>query len=124
MYCEKCCRIIEEKERCPICKGRSIRFPEAKDPCFLTEQNYINSSILEDVLNQNGIPFLKKGSLGAGLAVRVGPVLEWNKFYVAYDVLDRAQELTDELFSESDATGTDEDQEAEEQESAGSDNSY
>ena len=59
MYCEKCSRIIEEEVRCPHCGSRKIRLPETKDPCFLTELDFIPSGILEDVLKQNGIPFLK-----------------------------------------------------------------
>ena len=70
MYCERCSRIIEE-ERCPYCKSRRVREPEPKDPCFLTEQDYISSGILEDVLKQNDIPFLKKDVMGAGLAIKV-----------------------------------------------------
>ena len=59
MYCEKCNRIFEA-DRCPVCKSRKIREPEANDPCYLTEQDYISSGILEDILKQNSIPYLKK----------------------------------------------------------------
>ena len=52
MYCEKCNRIIDG-DRCPVCKRSSVREPEPKDPCFLTEQDYISTGILEDVLKQN-----------------------------------------------------------------------
>ena len=98
MYCEKCKRIIEA-ERCPVCKSRKVREPESKDPCFLTEQEYINSGILEDILKQNGIPFLKKDVMGAGLAIKVGPMLERSRFYVPYERLEEAESLVDDLFS-------------------------
>ena len=96
MYCERCSRIVEE-ERCPYCKNRKLREPEAKDPCLLTEQDYITSGILEDVLKQNSIPFLKKGVMGAGLAIKVGPMLERSRFYVPFELLESASAVADEL---------------------------
>lgn len=100
MYCEKCCRIVGEVIRCPYCGSRRIRLPETKDPCFLTELDFISSGILEDVLRQNGIPFLKKGVLGAGIAVKVGPMLDRSRFYVSFDRLEEAGAVVYELFSE------------------------
>lgn len=97
MYCEKCCRIIES-HRCPVCKSRRVREPEPKDPCFLTELDYISSGILEDVLKQNGLPFLKKDVMGAGLAIKVGPMLERSRFYVSFDQLKKAEAVLEELF--------------------------
>ena len=98
MYCEKCCRIIEG-DRCPVCKSRKVREPEPKDPCFLTEQDYVSSGILEDVLKQNDIPFLKKEVMGAGLAIKVGPMLDRSRFYVTWDRLQEALSVVDDLFS-------------------------
>ena len=98
MYCEKCNRIIEA-ERCPFCKSRKTREPEAKDPCYLTEQDYISSGILEDVLKQNNIPYLKKDVMGAGLAIKVGPMFERSRFYVPFEQWSRATAITEHLFS-------------------------
>ena len=98
MYCEKCCRIIEG-DRCPVCKSRKVREPEPKDPCFLTEQDYVSSGILEDMLKQNDIPFLKKEVMGAGLAIKVGPMLDRSRFYVTWDRLQEALSVVDDLFS-------------------------
>ena len=98
MYCEKCKRIVETNI-CPACGSKKIREPETGDLCFLTEQDYVSSGILEDVLKQSGIPFLKKNVLGAGIAVRVGPMLDRSRFYVAYDLLPKAQELAEDLFA-------------------------
>ena len=98
MYCEKCKRIIEE-QRCPYCRKSTVREPEAKDPCFLTELDYLSSGILEDVLKQNGIPFLKKDVMGAGLAIKVGPMLDRSRFDIPYDRLEEAAAVSDELFS-------------------------
>ena len=99
MYCEKCCRIIEA-DRCPVCKSKRVREPEAKDPCFLTEQDYLSSGILEDLLKQNGIPYLKKDVMGAGLAIKVGPMLERSRFYVPFEQLKSARAVAEEVFPE------------------------
>ena len=98
MYCEKCNRIMEG-DRCPVCKSRKIREPEANDPCYLTEQDYISSGILEDMLKQNDIPYLKKDVMGAGMAIKVGPMLERSRFYVPYEHLSNAQAILEYLFS-------------------------
>lgn len=98
MYCENCSRLTEE-DRCPFCRSRNLREPKEKDPCFLTEQDFVSSGILEDVLKQNGVPFLKKNVLGAGVAIRVGPMLDRGRFYVAYDLLPKARELAEDLFA-------------------------
>ena len=92
MYCEKCCRVIEA-DRCPVCKSSHVREPEPADPCFLTEQDYIPSGILEDVLTQNGIPYLKKNVMGAGLAIKVGPMLDRSRFYVSFEQLKSAEKV-------------------------------
>ena len=99
MYCEKCSRIIEA-DRCPVCKSKRVREPEAKDPCFLTEQDYLSSGILEDLLKQNGIPYLKKDVMGAGLAIKVGPMLERSRFYVPFEQLESARAVAEEVFPE------------------------
>lgn len=121
MYCEKCKRIIQE-ERCPFCKRSTVREAEANDLCLLTERDYISSGMLEDVLQQRGIPFLRKGVMGAGLAIKVGPMLDRSRFYVSFDRLEAAREVADELFGASEdsdeeekdsGTGCDEEAEGE-----------
>ena len=99
MYCEKCSRIVEEQQ-CPYCKGKKLREPADNDPCFVTEQDYIPSGILQDVLKQNGIPYLIKSVLGAGIAIRVGPVLDRSRFYVPFRCLNQATEIVEEVFSD------------------------
>ena len=98
MYCEKCRRIIDA-DRCPFCKSRKTREPEPDDICFLTEQDYVSSGMLEDVLQQNGIRFLKKDVMGAGMAIKVGPMLERSRFYVPFEQMKNAESVVEELFS-------------------------
>ena len=99
MYCEKCCQIVEEAS-CPTCGSSRLREAKEKDPCFLTEQDFIHTGILEDILGQNSIPFLRKNVLGAGMAIKVGPMLERGRFYVPYELLPKAQALVNGFFSE------------------------
>ena len=96
MYCEKCSRVFDG-ERCPACGSRRAREPEAGDLCFVTEQDYLRTGMVEDVLKQEGIPFLTRGVMGAGLAFKAGPTLERTRFYVTYDRLRLAEEIVDEL---------------------------
>ena len=96
MYCEKCCRIFDGNH-CPHCKKSKVREPELSDPCFLTEEDYISSTILEDLLKQDSIPFLKKDVMGAGMAIKVGPMLDRSRFYVPFSVLEKARLVAEEL---------------------------
>lgn len=67
---------------------------------FLTEKDPVWAGMLADVLNQHGIPFVKESSLGAGLAIRTGSLLETIRFFVPAACLASAKELVDELFGE------------------------
>ncbi len=96
MYCEKCSRVFDG-ERCPVCGSRRVREPADGDLCFLAEQDYLTTSMLEDVLKQENIPFLTKGVMGAGLAIKAGPTLERTRFYVPFERLQEAEEVLDEL---------------------------
>ena len=98
MYCEKYNRIFEAN-RCPVCNSGKVREPEAKDPCYLTEQDYVSSGILEDLLKQHNIPYLKKDVMGAGMAIRVGQMLERSRFYVPFAQLSSAKAIVEDLFS-------------------------
>lgn len=97
MYCEKCKRVFEG-ERCPTCRKGRVRQVRPDDPCFLTEKSSPFSGMLEDVLRQNGIPFLTGGRLGAGLSTYVGSILEATRFYVRLSDLERASGIVEELF--------------------------
>lgn len=76
--------------------------PQAVQPekmCYLTEQSPIWAGMLADVLQQNGIPFFKESSLGAGLAIKTGGLSESIRFFVPVSRIDGARELVEELFS-------------------------
>ena len=84
--------------------GRAVR-AEPEDPketVPLTERGLLESDMLSDVLAENGIPFLKKGKMGAGLAMKAGPLLETNIFYVTRENYGKARQLMEELFAPKD----------------------
>lgn len=70
------------------------------DLCFLVEKEQPWSEVLADILEQNEIPFYKKGNMGAGLSIKVGPLFEKFQFYVPQSYLQKAQSLVNELFAE------------------------
>ena len=94
MYCEKCNQVFET-ECCPVCGNPGVRTPEPTDLCFLTEQGYVQASILADILTQQQIPYMTRMRSIKGC----GTILMSNRlFYVAYRDLDSARAVVDELF--------------------------
>ena len=69
--------------------------PQTEGMCLRTEQ----SPVWAGVLTQNGIPFVKESSLGAGMALQAGPMLESFRFFVPRAQFDAAKDLSDSLFS-------------------------
>ena len=98
-YCERC-KIAFSGGVCPACGSKKVRPPMANDLCFLAEKEQIWGEMLSDVLRQNDIPFLRKGALGAGLAMKIGPGMERYRFYVSYCDLNRARGAVEQLFGE------------------------
>jgi hypothetical protein len=49
------------------------------------------------MLKQEGIPFLTKGVMGVGLAIKAGPTLERTRFYVPFEHLQQAEDVLDGL---------------------------
>lgn len=80
-----------------LAAGRPAR--KAEGMCLLTEKDTVWAGMLADVLRQHDIPFTRESSLGAGMALRAGPLLETIRFYVPASYLAAAKDLVDELFS-------------------------
>ncbi|MBP5665287.1 MAG: hypothetical protein J6X87_03315 [Clostridia bacterium] len=68
----------------------------------MTEQNVIWSGLLADVLKQNGIEFVERNVLGAGLAFKTGMMSERVRFYVFFSRLGDAETIVEGLFSAAD----------------------
>lgn len=97
MYCAKCQRIVATRT-CRDCGSDWVREAGADDICYLVEKEQIWAEMLEEVLRQNGIPFLIRHTLGAGITMSVGAMLECHKIYVPFETLDQALAIVDELF--------------------------
>ncbi len=97
MYCEKC-KVLFDGRVCPQCGSSKVREPKDNDECFLTEKEMIWGEMLADVLNENHIPFYYKKTLGAGMAMKVGPNSERYRFFVPFSRLTVAQDVTEGLF--------------------------
>lgn len=79
-YCRNCFRTYTE-EVCPSC-GAKGGLAGSEDPIFFMEAGYFLSPRVEDFLKEKGIPFLKKGELGAGLTTRIGLSSEHNHYFI------------------------------------------
>lgn len=106
MYCPHC-NVLTDRGKCPVCGSGRLRVPLGEDYCYLTEKETIWAGALSDLLAQNGIPYVTKNLLGAGLAAKMGPAMERVRFYVPYAHYQDARELEQEFFSQSGIEETD-----------------
>lgn len=98
LYCPSC-NLLTNSSSCPSCGSQKVRIPLREDYCRLGEMDVIWKDALADILRQNGIPFVTRSVLGAGLAARIGPALEKIRFYVPYAYLEIAKTLQQGFFS-------------------------
>lgn len=115
LYCEACCRLYQEGERCPVCHKDRGREPRPDDICFLTEKGQIESDMLEDVLKQNGVRCMKQSASGAGMAMFTGLLLESFRLFVSYQDLEKAREIEESLLGGSLTEEEDEEEEGAEE---------
>ncbi len=107
-YCEDCRRVFDARTfTCPHCEGTHLRSAVDADICYLIELPELTSTLLASVLEEAGIPFLRKGRLGAGFAMNIGLNRESERFYVPFAHLKAAQTLTEELFAPDESEGVD-----------------
>ncbi len=80
--CSKC-KAVAVNGICPACQRKKFVI-EANDDdlVMLTTTDYVSSFLLEDILNDAGVKFLKKGALGSAITVYVGELSESFNFYV------------------------------------------
>ena len=93
---------LTEKRSCADLPCQPARPVEQEGPpeelCFLTEKDPMWGGTLAEALRRNGIPFFTKSTLGAGMALKTGPLLDSLRFYVPRSRLEAAQALVEELF--------------------------
>jgi len=99
MYCPHC-NVLTDRGKCPVCGSVHLRTPLGEDYCYLTEKETIWAGALSDVLTQNGVPYVTKNLLGAGLAAKMGPAMERVRFYVPFVHYQEAWALVQEFFSQ------------------------
>ena len=101
MYCKKCLHLVDDGEnRCPHCRGKKLVTPSDEDAVFFTEKDAVWSGMVDDVLNSNGIPHIKKIAASGGISESiVGYGNEVFSFYVPYRCLDSAHDIIDPLFT-------------------------
>ncbi len=97
-YCEAC-HVAWDTEDCPMCGRQRLREIRPEDPCYLTEKEWIWGEMLEDVLKQNDIPFMRKNVLGAAVAIKTGLMRERVRIYVPFREMARASRIVKELFN-------------------------
>ncbi len=87
------------------CRNKFVTEAQDDDLVILTTTDYVSSFLVEDILNEAGIKFLKKGALGSAITAYVGELSESFNFFIMAKDYDEAAALipdfdTDEEFDE------------------------
>lgn len=98
LYCSNCQRLAEGD--CPNCgrRARKLREVQPHDPVHFFTGNYIQTSMVEPLLEENGIPYSKIDAHGAALATLTGGYLEQYLLIVPYAAYEKAVRLVDAMF--------------------------
>lgn len=97
-YCENCHSVFPESSTCPLCRKRNVRLPQNDDLCFLCEVRGLMATVVEDVLQQEGLRFIKRPVYGAGISAVTGQFLDSMRFYTVYSEYEKGRELVDAMF--------------------------
>ncbi|MBR0507183.1 MAG: hypothetical protein IJJ86_01080, partial [Clostridia bacterium] len=94
LYCENCMMLVED-ERCPRCRSRKLRAPEAGDFCLVAEVPYMQAEMLKELYADNDVPCTSRSALGAAITVELGVNVGRVRLYVPYARFDEAKALYD-----------------------------
>ena len=94
-YCHHC-YFVHNKEYCPSCGGRN-ELSKPDDLIFFTEADYFLSPRVEGFLKEEKIPYLKKGELGVGLAIKIGYQFERDLFFIPLEAYRKHERLLEEF---------------------------
>ena len=99
--CSKC-KTVADDGICPACRrGKFVTEARDDDLVILTTTDYVSSFLIEDILNDAGIKFLKKGALGSAITVYIGELSEsYNFFVMAKDYAEASALIPDLDLSE------------------------
>ncbi|WP_231385307.1 hypothetical protein [Candidatus Stoquefichus massiliensis] len=96
-YCQDC-HMPYEQDICPRC-GVKLPLIKEDDDCFLVEKKELWADMLKEVLENHHIPYYCAQLMGAGMSLKVGPMLESYQFYVPYSHYHEAMQCVETLFS-------------------------
>ena len=99
-YCSSC-QVLCEENICPLCGKRKLRQPKENDPVLLSVVDTGKDVLLEEILQENDIPYQKSGNLGSALTLYVGVGMEKYRFYVPYGAYQKSRELLEDLLAAS-----------------------
>lgn len=96
LYCEPCRLLIETGERCPHCHrlGREVR---AEDLCVFTEQNSLWTDLLEGMLQEEHVPFIRRPT--SGVAPLLGACGTHWEFLTPYAHYAEARAVTQDMLA-------------------------
>jgi len=98
-YCEKC-KLLCTDDECMNCGNKKLYEPKENDPVYLITKDVMWSGTVEDILNQNNIPYLKEGLLGAGITSKAGYAVENYQFFVPFGAYKKSKELLTNIFAD------------------------
>lgn len=97
--CGKCQLLCEGV--CPKCgSAKHLRGYEGNEPALLIVLTAVQAMMVEPILAESGVPYIKKGEAGGALAAQVGMMREIYRFYVPCAALERCRSLIEEVFGE------------------------
>ena len=91
VYCEKC-KALSEDNCCAFCGSGRVRLPRWGDFCVLTERGYMWTSLLEELLKDEGIPAVSQKVLDHGFGLWLH---DRHRVCVPYESYEQAKELLD-----------------------------
>lgn len=88
------CKSAVNNGVCPTCLSKKFLKEASDDDLVLIKStDYVSSFLVEDILNDAGIKFLKKGVLGGAITLYVGEMTESFNFFVMARDYDKAVTL-------------------------------
>lgn len=96
-YCLDCYHLCENQQ-CSNCNSRNVRDVLDDDYCFLVEKSALYIETVKEYLEKYNIPYISQGSMGAGMALKVGPMLEMFSIYVPYKYYHDALKIIEFMF--------------------------
>ena len=97
-YCHECHQVYNT-DVCPEC-GAHLKEAQKDDDCFLVEKKTIWADMLKELLENYHIPYYCEEAMGAGVSLKVGPMLESYQFYVPYSHYQQAMECVKTFFKD------------------------